>query len=119
MKQEHAFNAFALDNAADRHRRGQAAALQRDHHAVEYLHALFLALEDPLMDVDRIAYPDVGEVFFDLAVLDHLEDFVLHDCFSVQPAVPGGALSRFSACSLRCSDCCRRHSAMAGWLPLS
>ena len=54
------FHPFALHDAANGEHLAAARAAAGDHHAVENLDALFLAFENPGVDVDRVADLELG-----------------------------------------------------------
>ena len=73
MDREDPFDAFALDEVADGDHFADAGAAAGDHGAAEYLRPLLLAVEELLVNIDRVADAEIGHIGFFIRGLNDLE----------------------------------------------
>src|SRR6202140_1925519 len=142
MHEKRFLDADAVRDPADGERLVGAAASACDHDALEHLGAFLAALDDPRIDLHRIARADVGEALFQLVALDQIDDvhvaFLASRCARPRGDNPGMVsraprqkqtpfrLSRAEGVSqprsgrrlaVRKRDCSRRQAAMRAWSP--
>src|SRR5262249_49072480 len=78
VERELALDPLPLHDAADGERLTQARAGAGDHHAVEYLDALFLAFENSRVHVHRVADGEVLDLRFEATLFDEGQCLLTH-----------------------------------------
>src|SRR5581483_4111147 len=85
MEREDSFHPFVVHNPADRERLVDAAAFAHDDGPGKDLDALFFALDDPGVHVNRVTYVELRGLGFKVILFDGFDESVDHDSLRSAP----------------------------------